>query len=106
MQMADIITLTSHWEGTPYTLLGAMAWRKPVVATQVNGCPELVLQGETGYLVPPGEPHQWAGRVLRLLGDPQSRHRMGENGRMHLEKNFTITPMKEKLTEIYTQTAI
>ncbi|NLG70905.1 MAG: glycosyltransferase family 4 protein [Chloroflexi bacterium] len=106
MQAADIITLTSYWEGSPYTLLEAMAWRKPVVATRVNGCPELVLDGETGFLVPPGSPHEWAGRVLLLLRDPHCRRRMGENGRKHLEKNFTIMRMKENLTSIYEQIAI
>ena len=45
---ADIITLTSRWEGLPYVLLEAMTWSRPIVATAVNGCPELVDQGVTG----------------------------------------------------------
>lgn len=106
MQAADIVTLTSYWEGSPYTLLEAMAWCKPVVATGVNGCPELVHEGETGFLVPPGEPNEWADRVLRLLADPQCRRKMGESGRKHLENNFTIKLMTEKLTEIYEEIAI
>ncbi|MBI1876741.1 MAG: glycosyltransferase, partial [Chloroflexi bacterium] len=49
---ADLVTLTSHWEGIPYALLEAMAWARPVVATSVNGCPEVVIHKVTGLLVP------------------------------------------------------
>jgi glycosyltransferase involved in cell wall biosynthesis len=51
MAAADIVTLTSRWEGLPYSLLEAMACSKPVVSTAVNGCQELVIDGETGFLV-------------------------------------------------------
>ncbi len=105
IQAADLITLTSYWEGSPYSLLEAMAWRKPVVATAVNGCPELVLDGETGYLVPPGQPQAWAERVSRLLQDPQTACKMGENGRRHLEANFTLPRMVATIQEVYEQSA-
>jgi glycosyltransferase involved in cell wall biosynthesis len=105
IQAADIVTLTSHWEGSPYSLLEAMAWCKPVVATAVNGCPELVLNGETGYLASPGQPQEWAGYVLRLLREPLTARKLGENGRKHLEANFTLPAMVEKISAIYEQVA-
>ncbi|MCK4824134.1 glycosyltransferase, partial [bacterium] len=58
--VADIITLTSRWEGLPYALLEAMAWARPVVTTEVNGCPEVVKHGVTGYLVPDEDINTWA----------------------------------------------
>ena len=106
IQSADVITLTSRWEGSPYSVLEAMAWSKPVVATSVNGCPELVLDGETGYLVPSGQPEIWAERVLRLLADPQAARRMGENGRRHLEAHFTLAEMAAKMAAVYEQFAL
>ncbi len=103
IQHADIVTLTSRWEGSPYSLLEAMAWSKPVVATAVNGCPELVLDGETGYLVPSGQPQVWAERVLALLHDPQAARQMGERGRRHLEEKFTLSEMVAKISALYEQ---
>lgn len=103
IRSADIVTLTSHWEGSPYSLLEAMAWCKPVVATSVNGCPELVLDGETGYLAPPGQPQEWANHVLRLLRDPQTARQLGETGRKHLEANFTLPAMVAKISALYEQ---
>jgi glycosyltransferase involved in cell wall biosynthesis len=105
IQAADIVTLTSHWEGSPYSLLEAMAWCKPVVATAVNGCPELVLNGETGYLAPRGQPQEWAQHVLRLVRDPQMRRKMGESGRKHLEAHFTLPAMVAKISALYEQLA-
>lgn len=103
IQHADIVTLTSSWEGSPYSLLEAMAWSKPVVATSVNGCPELVLDGKTGYLVPSGQPQAWADRVLDLLNNPQAARAMGEQGRRHLEANFTLPEMVAKISALYEQ---
>jgi len=103
IQTANIVTLTSRWEGSPYSLLEAMAWRKPVVATAVNGCPELVEDGVTGYLVPSGQPQAWAERVLRLLADPQAARQMGERGRRRLEAKFTLQEMVAKISALYEQ---
>jgi len=58
---ADVVTLTSRWEGAPYAVLEAMAWSRPVVVTAVNGCPEIVVDGLTGYVVPTGDTARWPG---------------------------------------------
>ena len=102
---ADVVTLTSRWEGTPYALLEAMAWSRPVVATSVNGCPEVVQEGQTGYLVPSGDTIRWADRVLALLAEPAVAAAMGRRGRKRLEERFTLQEMVARIEEVYRQTA-
>lgn len=101
MLAADVVTLTSRWEGTPYALLEAMAWSRPVVATAVNGCPEVVAKGQTGFLVPPGEPAAWAGAVTRLLDDPPQAAAMGRLGRKRVEECFTQAQMIDQIEALY-----
>lgn len=98
---ADVATLTSRWEGTPYALLEAMAWSRPVVATAVNGCPEIVVEGETGFLVPPGDLTAWAGRVITVLQDPAQAKTMGNKGREQVEARFTLKQMLGRLEALY-----
>ncbi len=66
---ADVMALPSHSEGSPYVLLEAMAAGLPVVATRVGGVPEMVTDGESALLVPPGEPRAMADAIHRLLTD-------------------------------------
>jgi glycosyltransferase involved in cell wall biosynthesis len=77
----DVLLLTSRWEGLPRVIPEAMAAGRPVVATAVNGSPEAVTEGETGYLAPAGDTALMAARVVELLRDPAMRGRMGEAGR-------------------------
>lgn len=85
---ADIITLTSQWEGTPFSLLEAMAWSKPVVATEVNGCLEVVEDGVSGFLVRPGDTLDWALHIIELLEKPELAETMGQRGRARVERMF------------------
>ncbi|MCX7683044.1 MAG: glycosyltransferase family 4 protein [Anaerolineae bacterium] len=101
MWAADVVTLTSRWEGSPHALLEAMACARPVVATAVNGCPEIVLDGVTGFLVPPGDPAAWAGRVINLLDHPEMARTMGERGRKRVEEHFSLTRMIGRIEELY-----
>jgi glycosyltransferase involved in cell wall biosynthesis len=87
---ADAVTLTSRWEGTPYSLLEAIVWARPVVATTVNGCSEIVADGETGYLVPAGDAAARASRGLTLLNDPAMAARMGLTGRERVASHFSL----------------
>jgi glycosyltransferase involved in cell wall biosynthesis len=103
MWAADVVTLTSLWEGSPHTLLEAMACARPVVATSVNGCPEIVLDGVTGFLVPPGDPLAWAGRVIALLDDPAKAGAMGERGRKRVEEQFSLRRMIAQIEGLYAQ---
>lgn len=76
----DVLVLTSRWEGLPRVIPQAMAAGRPVVATRVNGSPEAVRDGVTGYLVPPGDVAGLAARVVELLRDPARRAAMGRAG--------------------------
>lgn len=101
MSAADLVTLTSRWEGAPYALLEAMGWSRPVVATAVNGCPEIVEDGVTGLLVPPGDPEAWAGAVAGLLSDRERAAGMGHRGRQCLEARFSLERMVERIEDLY-----
>ena len=105
MAAADVVTLTSRWEGLPYTLLEAMAWSRPVVATAVNGCPEVVIDGLTGFLVAPGDAAAWAQRVLALLNDPAGAAAMGQRGRRRVEERFSLREMVARIERLYLQVA-
>ena len=99
--VADIITLTSRWEGLPYALLEAMAWSRPVVTTAVNGCPEVVKHGVTGYLVPYEDTNTWATYVKKLLEDDKKSEDMGRSGNSRLKEDFSLEKMVEQTEEIY-----
>lgn len=87
---ADVLALSSFTEGLPNVLLEASAAGVPVVATAVGGTPEVVADGETGYLIPAGDPGALAERVLRLLGDAGQRRRMGDAGRELMRSRFSF----------------
>jgi glycosyltransferase involved in cell wall biosynthesis len=76
----DVALLTSRWEGLPRVLPEAMAAGRPVVATAVDGSPEAVEEGVSGFLAPAGGTELLAHRVLELLRDPGLRLRMGAEG--------------------------
>ncbi|MBN1887643.1 MAG: glycosyltransferase [Thermoflexales bacterium] len=101
MAAADVVTLSSRWEGSPHTLLEAMARSRPVVATAVNGCPEIVLDGITGYLSPPGDAAEWARQVARLLNDPAQAAAMGKRGRQRVEEHFGLPEMIARIERLY-----
>lgn len=98
---ASVVTLTSRWEGAPYTLLEAMACSRPVVATAVNGCPEIVAAGETGWLFPPGDPAAWAAAVSALLADPERAKAMGLRGRERVQERFSQERMIARMEAHY-----
>jgi glycosyltransferase involved in cell wall biosynthesis len=97
----DVSVLTSLSEGLSITLLESMSHGLPVVATHVGGNPEVVVEGETGYLVPPRNTEAFADRVVRLLLDPILRNRMGENGRSRIAERFDLRKVAPQYLEIY-----
>ena len=86
----DIFALSSLSEGISITLLEAMACELPVVATRVGGNPEVVVDGETGFLVPPQDSSAFAEKLLILMKDIPRRKSMGLAGRNRVLKNFSI----------------
>jgi glycosyltransferase involved in cell wall biosynthesis len=77
----DVVCLPSLYEGMPLTAIEGSAMARPVVATAVDGTPEVVRDGRTGRLVPPADPPALARALRELLGDPDGARRMGQAGR-------------------------
>ncbi|NUN06075.1 MAG: glycosyltransferase [Bdellovibrio sp.] len=90
MALMDVFLMTSEFEGLPMALLEAMALHKPVVATSVGGIPEVVKNGDEGFLTRVGAVDDLAECTTKLLGDPQLRQRMGERGAAKVEEKFHI----------------
>lgn len=102
---SDIVVVPSRWQ-EPLGLINleAGACRTPVVATRSGGIPEIVRDGETGFLVDIGDIEALAERVGKLIDDPDLRTHMGERARARIEKEFTTLPVRafEKLIEAIT----
>lgn len=101
LDVCDVYVNSSRFEGMSNTILEAMAAGKPVVATAVGGNPELVQEGVTGFLVPPGQEGPVAGRVGELLRDASLRSRMGAAGRAWVEAEHSMGGMVRAYTELY-----
>ncbi len=98
----DIFVLPSTWpEPFGLVLLEAMASGKPVVATAPGGPSEIVVDGETGYLIQPSSPIDLAASIEKLLPDPQLRKRMGEAGRERACKLFALPRYVREFEELY-----
>lgn len=89
LQAADVFTLPSHFEGLPMSVIEAMLTGLPVVATDISGCREQVVEGETGYLVPPMQVAGLADALARLAADAPLRQRMGAAGFARARERFT-----------------
>ena len=101
MAACDIFALASLWEGFGLVFAEAMAASKPVVATNVSGIPEVVLDGETGILVPPEEADTLAVALVRLCQDPAERRRLGRNGYHRVRTRFTADRMVDETIAVY-----
>lgn len=89
-QNCDIFVAPSLHETFGLIYLEAMSYGKPVIGTKVGGIPEVIKEGETGLLVPPGNSQALAEAILYLLKNDLLRKKMGENTRMHVRINFSI----------------
>lgn len=98
----DIAVMSSTAsEGIPQFALQAMALGKPVIATRVGGIPEVVLHGETGLLVDPGNPDLLAEAVITLLGDEALRRRLGHKARSHVASHHSFERMLDQVEACY-----
>jgi len=89
LRACDAFVLSSAWEGMPNTVMEAMASGVPVVSTDAGGVRELVLQGQSGYIVPCGDASLLAERMMHMMRlDPEARLRMGEAGRARILRSF------------------
>jgi glycosyltransferase involved in cell wall biosynthesis len=107
MDVAEILAraqaslLVTNWEGFPLSILEAMRAGLPVVASSVGGIGESVLDGETGYLAPRGDVDGLRDRIERLLSAPSTRIRLGANGRLRYEKQFTLHHSVARTLDVY-----
>ncbi len=101
LQAMDVFLLTSRFEGLPRAVLQAMAAGVAVVATAVDGTPEVVEDGVTGLLVPPGRPEAAAAAVVRLARDDALRHRCREAAQGRIDDAFDIRRMVRDLDALY-----
>jgi glycosyltransferase involved in cell wall biosynthesis len=97
----DAIVLTSASEGTPVTLIEALAAARPVVSTRVGGVEDVVEDGVTGYLVRPGDTHAVAERLAILATDPELRRRMGDIGRGRVLERYAVDRLVEDVDRLY-----
>lgn len=104
MGQFDLFALPSLWEGLPNVALEAMAARRAVVATDVNGTPEAVADGRTGLLVPPRDPEALARALAELLRDADRRKAFGEAGRTRVETEFGMQRMVDLTVQAYRET--
>jgi glycosyltransferase involved in cell wall biosynthesis len=88
-------------EGLPKTVIEAMAYGVPPIVTDVGGSPELVVDGSSGLVVPPGDALALAAAITRLYRDPKLRRRLGEQARRRLAEHFYIGDTVEKTLAIY-----
>ena len=100
-EIMDISVLTSFSEGLSLTLLESMGYGIPIVATRVGGNPELVVERETGYLVPVKDNRTLVDRIVTLLQDKELRRRMGKEGRLRAERQFRMPDVANRYLEIY-----
>jgi glycosyltransferase involved in cell wall biosynthesis len=102
---SDVVVSTSRLESFGMVIIEAMACGVPVVSTDAGGQRESVIDGETGYLVPNGQPAQIADRVVRLLASDPLRRRMGAAGRARVVKHFTLDRYAESFSKLLVSAA-
>jgi glycosyltransferase involved in cell wall biosynthesis len=101
----DIFVMPSVTEGLGTSLLDAMAASKPVVATRAGGIPEVVADGETGFVVEPRDSRALADRIVRLLDDDALRARMGAAGLARVRARFSVERMVAATLDVYARLA-
>ena len=98
----DIVAVPSIWhEPCSAVVQQAMALGKPVIGTRMGGNPEMIADGETGFLVPASDPEALAAALSRLATDPMIRQRLGEAGRERVEALFTLNHMTDQVESLY-----
>ncbi|MCC6166191.1 MAG: glycosyltransferase family 4 protein [Caldilineaceae bacterium] len=98
---AQLFLLTSKWEGFPRSILEAMRAGLPVVASDVGGVQESVMDGVTGFVIPRGDAARLRECLCMLITSPELRVRMGAAGRARYEEMFTFDRLVERTTQVY-----
>lgn len=101
LRALDVVVMPSLWEGFGLVLLEAMAAAKPIVASRVGAIPEIVIDGETGLLVPPKDVKALAQGIVTLIHNPEMAYEFGERGRDRLARKFSTQKMVERTQQVY-----
>jgi len=105
LSQADVLTLPSHAENLPMSVIEAMAAGLAVVATPVGAVEDIVADGETGFLVSPGNVPALRDALIRLIEDPNLRRRMAEAGRLRHREYLDASPFANRFCEIWREAA-
>ncbi len=101
----DLFAMSSVTEGMGSVLLDAMEIGQPIVATSAGGIPEVVVDGQTGVLVPPRDAPALAAAIVRLLRDPERQTRLGAAARTRVRKSFSVERMVQRILAAYDRLA-
>lgn len=101
LSLMDVFVLPSLSEGLSVALLEAMAAGKPVVATNVGGNPELIVNNETGFLISSRDVHSLTAKLLLFLADKPYAIKLGENGRKRVQRHFSLQAMVNNYQDLY-----
>jgi glycosyltransferase involved in cell wall biosynthesis len=97
----DVLALTSYYEGLPYVLLEGMAYGVPVVATDVLGSREVVIDGNSGLLTRPGDPADLAEKIFSIICSAELRRTLSAGARARVQKTFPLDPFLEAHRKLY-----
>lgn len=101
LSVSEVCVLSSRAEGFSNAILEYMAAARPVVATDVGGAREAIVEGETGFLVAAGDDEALAERIITLLREPERARRMGQSGRLRVEQKFSCAAQLENTLNLY-----
>src|SRR5699024_7553303 len=103
MGRSQLFALITHWEGFPRSILEAMRSGLPVLASEVAGVPEAVMEGQTGLLCRRGDVDQVREKLRVLLATPALRQTLGEQARRKYEDSYTFEAMYRNTCKVYQQ---
>jgi glycosyltransferase involved in cell wall biosynthesis len=104
ISLMDVVCLVPNKnEGFSNAILEGMAMAKPIIATDVGGNAEAVIDGETGFIIPPDNTERVAEAILKLYNDWDLRKKMGKKGREVIDKKFVLQDMISKMEDLYTK---
>ncbi|MBI4796846.1 MAG: glycosyltransferase family 4 protein [Deltaproteobacteria bacterium] len=100
-EWSQVLVLSSRSEGTPMVIMEAMAKARPVIAPRLTAIPEMVADGRTGYLFPPGDIEGLAAKLARLMAQPEAVVHLGQEGRRRAEELFDLDRNARELLAVF-----